>query len=221
MHDDTQVARVFEMGKSLSDGMFPVRWVSDLGYGYGYPIFNFYSPLPYYIGGFLTFISIDALLATKIVFLLAIIGAGISMYFLINKFFGKPAGIVAAVIYVYFPYHAVNIYVRGAISELFAYVFLPLVFLALVNIHYGKPEKTNTFQANLPSILLGAFAIAAVILSHNLSAFMMFLFLLIFIPVSLVFSKERSKRFIVYLAVLFVGFLFVAFLVGPRLKPIM
>ena len=215
MHDDTQVARVFEMGKSLSDGMFPVRWVSDLGYGYGYPIFNFYSPLPYYIGGFLTFIGIDALLATKIVFLLAIIGAGISMYFLINKFFGKSAGIAAAVIYVYFPYHAVNIYVRGAISELFAYVFLPLVFLALVNIHYGKPEKTNTFQANLPSILLGAFAIAAVILSHNLSAFMMFLFLLIFIPVSLVFSKERSKRFIVYLAVLFVGFLLSAFYSVP------
>ena len=103
MHDDTQVARVYEMGKALKDGMFPVRWVQDLGYGFGYPIFNFYSPLPYYIGGFLTLIGFDALLATKIVFLLGIIGAGISMYFLVNKFFGKPAGIAAAVIYVYFP----------------------------------------------------------------------------------------------------------------------
>lgn len=211
MHDDTQVGRVYEMGKALSDGQFPVRWVGDLGYGYGYPIFNFYSPLPYYIGGFLTLIGINALLATKIVFLLAIVGAGISMYFLVNKFFGKLSGIVAAVIYVYFPYHAVNIYVRGAMSELFAYIFLPLVFLALVNIHYGKPEKTNTFQANLPSILLGAFAIAAVILSHNLSAFMMFLFLLIFVAASLVFSKERSKRFIFYLVILILGFLLSAF----------
>jgi uncharacterized membrane protein len=48
IHDDTQVARVFEMTKSLQAGMFPVRWVSDLGYGLGYPIFNFYAPLSYY-----------------------------------------------------------------------------------------------------------------------------------------------------------------------------
>ena len=32
IHDDTQVARVYEMGKALSDSMFPVRWVEDLGF---------------------------------------------------------------------------------------------------------------------------------------------------------------------------------------------
>src|SRR3989344_7432143 len=83
MHDDTQVARVFEMAKSLSHGMFPVRWVEDLGYGFGYPIFNFYSVLPYYVGGILTNIGIEALSATKIVFILALIGAGVSMFFLV------------------------------------------------------------------------------------------------------------------------------------------
>ena len=52
IHDNTQVQRVFEMSKSLRDGMFPVRWVSDMGYGFGYPIFNFYAPLAYYFGAF-------------------------------------------------------------------------------------------------------------------------------------------------------------------------
>jgi uncharacterized membrane protein len=52
MHDDTQVSRVVVMGRALIHGQFPVRWVSDLGYGYGYPLFNFYGPLPYYVGGF-------------------------------------------------------------------------------------------------------------------------------------------------------------------------
>ena len=51
MHDDTQVGRIIAMGRALRNGQFPVRWVSDLGYGYGYPIFNFYGPLPYYLGG--------------------------------------------------------------------------------------------------------------------------------------------------------------------------
>ena len=55
IHDDAQIQRVFEMKTALSDGMFPVRWVADLGYGYGYPIFNFYGPLPYYVGAIFSF----------------------------------------------------------------------------------------------------------------------------------------------------------------------
>src|SRR4030065_1747578 len=67
MHDDTQVARVFAMGKALKSGMFPVRWVSDLGYGYGYPIFNFYNPFPYYLGGLLNLLIANPLVSTKVI----------------------------------------------------------------------------------------------------------------------------------------------------------
>ena len=130
VHDNTQVPRVFEMFSSLRDGVFPVRWVQDLGYGYGYPIFNFYSPLPYYIGGFLSFIF-TSLVATKIMFGIGIIVSGISMYLLVNAFYGKKAGVLSSAIYLYFPYHAVNLYVRGAVGEFYAYAFLPLVFLGL------------------------------------------------------------------------------------------
>src|SRR3990170_8274901 len=66
MHDDTQPARLYEMAQALKDGQFPVRWVKDLGYGYGYPIFNFYGPLPYYLGAGFMFLGVDALVATKL-----------------------------------------------------------------------------------------------------------------------------------------------------------
>ena len=65
IHDDTQVQRVYEMHQSLSDGMFPVRIVADLGYGYGYPIFNFYAPLSYYVGASFMGVGMDALFATR------------------------------------------------------------------------------------------------------------------------------------------------------------
>ncbi|HSW77149.1 MAG TPA: hypothetical protein VLG50_08890, partial [Candidatus Saccharimonadales bacterium] len=93
MHDDTQVARVFEMHKSLADGMFPVRWVSDLGYGYGYPIFNFYAPLAYYVGAVFMFVGANALIATKLMIGLGVVLAGIFMYFLAKEFWGKIGGI--------------------------------------------------------------------------------------------------------------------------------
>ena len=80
MHDDTQVARVVVMAKALSEGQFPVRWVSDLGYGYGYPIFNFYGPLPYYVGGAIHAIGIDSVVATKWMFGIGAVTAAISMW---------------------------------------------------------------------------------------------------------------------------------------------
>jgi hypothetical protein len=214
MHDDTQVARVYEMGKALSEGDFPVRWVKDLGYGYGYPIFNFYSPLPYYIGGGLTLFGLDALLATKITFIIGILASAVFMYFLAERFFGKKTAVLAGLLYIYFPYHAVNIYVRGALGELFAYAFLPLVFLGLLKIHYAKVEK-HFFKSAIPSMLLASISIALVILSHNLSAFMLFLFVSLFIIISIIFSQGKLQRSILYCTVLVFAFLFSAFYSVP------
>ncbi|OGH16023.1 MAG: hypothetical protein A3C30_00805 [Candidatus Levybacteria bacterium RIFCSPHIGHO2_02_FULL_40_18] len=210
MHDDTQVARVFEMGKSLSHGMFPVRWVEDLGYGYGYPIFNFYSVLPYYIGGIITSLGVTALDSTKIIFTIALIGSGVSMFFLAKEFFGKLAGLVSAVIYLYFPYHAINVYVRGDLAELSAYAFLPFAFLSLFKIH-----KSGAFLKKY--VVLGSLSIAAVILSHNLSAFMLFIFIGIFILASLAFNKGRKILLLPYALILIFAFLFSAFYTLPAI----
>lgn len=203
-HDDVQVSRVYEMGKGLLLGGFPVRWVPDLGYGLRYPIFNFYSVLPYYIGGALTLIGFNALIATKIVFVAAIVGSGLSMYFFAKSFFGQAAGLVAAVLYLYFPYHAVNIFVRGDLAELAAYAFLPLVFLSLYKVHQDQKFEKKY-------VILGSFSIAAVILSHNLTAFMSFIFSIIFISFSLIASKNKRTVFISYVLIFGLAFLLSAF----------
>jgi len=77
------------MPKSLHDGMFPVRWVTDLGYHYGYPIFNFYAPFAYYVGGFLNLIGIDALNATKIDDGIRSCFFSVFMYLFAKEFWGK------------------------------------------------------------------------------------------------------------------------------------
>src|SRR3989344_8647632 len=50
MHDDLQMMRQLEMEKCFKDGQIPCRWIPDMGYGYGFPLYNFYPPLPYWIG---------------------------------------------------------------------------------------------------------------------------------------------------------------------------
>jgi len=181
MHDDTQVARVYEMGKMLSSGVFPVRWVPDLGYGYGYPIFNFYAPLAYYVGGIFVLLGFDALTGTKIMMALGVIPAGVFMYFLARKFFGELGGIVSGLFYVYAPYHAVDIYVRGDVAEFWAYAFIPLAFLGI----YKR------------SILIGSIGFAAIILSHNLTALMVTPFILIAVLLNCYIAFKNKKSFII------------------------
>ncbi|MGA2968144.1 MAG: 6-pyruvoyl-tetrahydropterin synthase-related protein [Candidatus Levyibacteriota bacterium] len=201
MHDDTQVARVYEMAKGLTDGMFPVRWSADLGYGFGYPLFNFYDPLPYYLGGIIEVIGLNALLATKTMMALGVILAGVSMYFLGKEFWGKPGGILSALFYMYAPYHAVDIYVRGDVAEFWAYAFIPLVFLGLYKIY--KEEKWRY-------VVLAAISFALVVISHNLTAMMISPFLILF--AAYLMFKAKKKRVALYsLAAFVIGTLLAAF----------
>lgn len=164
MHDDTQVARVFAMSKALGEGQFPVRWVSDLGYGYGYPIFNFYGPLPYYFGGALVLMGLSALVATKIMFIAGILLLAITTFVLANSVWGVSAGVLASVLALYAPYHAVQIYVRGAVGEFWASAFVPLIILGLLYITKSATQKKG--------IIVGAIGLALVIVSHTISGYM-------------------------------------------------
>ncbi|MDO8621139.1 MAG: hypothetical protein Q7R31_02570 [Candidatus Levybacteria bacterium] len=220
MHDNTQVARVFEMGKMLKAGMFPVRWVPDLGYGYGYPIFNFYAPLAYYVGGTFTLMGFDALLATKIMMALGVILSGIFMYLLARNFFGELGGIVSGLFYIYAPYHAVDIYVRGDVAEFWAYAFIPLAFFGfykvyrLASVVWGHVPSFLPASAPLtsskmravgspptgatPWIILGGIGYAGIILSHNLTALMVTPFLLIVCLLFIILSKKETRLHTTY-----------------------
>jgi len=183
IHDDTQVVRVAQMAQALKDGQFPVRWVRDLGYGYGYPIFNFYAPLPYYIGALFNLLGFNALVATKIMMGLGIILAGVFMFFLAKEFWGEFGGLVSALFYVYAPYHAVDVYVRGAAGEFWAMAMLPLVFRGIYKI----------FQKNHWGVIIASLGFSGVILSHNLTAMMALPFILLNILFLFIFSKDKKQ----------------------------
>lgn len=161
MHDDTQVGRVVAMGAAIRNGQFPVRWVSDLGYGYGYPIFNFYGPLPYYAGGALYALGMSGLSATKAMFVLGMVLAAISMYFSVVPFLGQEGAIAAGILYLYAPYHAVQVYVRGAVGEFWALIFLPLIFWSILSSFSGVEKQKK-------AILVGSLGLAGVIVSHTI-----------------------------------------------------
>ena len=131
MHDDQQVVRLYELDRALAAGQFPVHWVADLGFGFGYPLFIFYPPLVYYLGEiYHLLLGTSFIDSTKLVFMSAFIAAAIAMYIWTKEHFGKAGAIIASAFYTYAPYHAVDAYVRGALAELAAFVWIPLIFWA-------------------------------------------------------------------------------------------
>lgn len=85
-HDDVQVIRLYEMTQCLKDYQIPCRWVPDLGGGFGYPLFNYYAPLPYYFGSVIYLITGQLIFSTKVMFALPFIFSFIFMYLLGKKF---------------------------------------------------------------------------------------------------------------------------------------
>jgi uncharacterized membrane protein len=168
MHDDTQVSRVIAMGRSLKEGQFPVRWVSDLGYGYGYPIFNFYGPLPYYAGGALYALGLPALLATKIMFSMGILLSAIFLYGVLVSIVGWQAAVLGSLLYMFAPYHAAQVYVRGAVGEYWILMFWPLIMYGF----WGLSHPRQRFIR----IIIGSMGLGGAILSHTLLGYVTVLF---------------------------------------------
>lgn len=162
--DTAHAWRTFEMGRCVTDGQLPCRWVPDLGNGYGYPLFNYYPPLPYYAGELLHRLDISYLRTANLLFLIGLLGAGISMYLLGRKLWGDLGGLVSAVAYVFAPYLAFDVYTRGALTELWALALVPAVLWTLYEL------ITTSQHRYVPLVALLA---ALVLLSHNLVAVIM------------------------------------------------
>lgn len=191
MHDDEQIARLYQLHLALSSGQFPPRWIPDLGFGFGYPFYNFYPPLVYYLGEIFHLLGFSLIISTKIVMAMGFILSGFFMYFLVKEWFGKSGALVAAIFYLYAPYHSVDLYVRGALAEFYSFVFLPLVFFSTLKLFKEKNLKWTIFNSLFLSFFL---------LSHNLMVLPFLPFYLAFLIFLFWQEKEKRKVF------LFLGF---------------
>lgn len=181
MHDDMQAMRVSEMVKCFNDGQIPCRWVPSMGYGYGYPQFNYYGPLPYYVMSLTNLMGLNVFDSVKLGFILSLMLGNIAMFLLGSKLWGKWGGLLSALIYAYAPYRASDLYSRGAMGESWAFVFIPLIILSAFNLAKEYSLKNSATIALFFGLL---------ICTHNIST-------LIFTPalviLFLVFLYQNDK----------------------------
>lgn len=182
--DYIYVARIFEMDKSLKDGQFPVRWSPD--FRYGEPLFNFYAPLPYYFGSLVHTLSINFLDTTKVLFALGLIFSFFSMYLLGKELWGKTGGLISAFVYLYAPYRALDVFVRGDLSESWVFIFFPLIFLGALKLSRKVDGK---------NIALLAFSLAGLFYTHNVMTMLIVPFFALWI-LFLAYKEKNIKKIV-------------------------
>ncbi len=143
---------------ALSQGQFPVRWIEWVSLGQSQPLFSFYQPLLYYLVSIIHLFGFSILSSLYITILALWLLSGLLMFlFIRNLTRNSLGGAVASLLYVFAPYHILDVFARAAYPEATALAFVPGVFYGL----------ERFFTTKKPIYLsLNALFFAAIFLSH-------------------------------------------------------
>lgn len=171
--DDLHIGWLYEMDRVVKMLQFPPRYVPDLSFGFGYPLFTFVYPFPFYVAEIFHLIGFSLVNSVKLIFGLSIPLSMYFMYRLLRVYMKEDFSLAGAVLYVYAPYRALELYVRGTLGEIVAFVFFPLIILSFV--------KITSKEYSLKWVGIGGLSVACLILSHNIMAYMFAPFLIVFV----------------------------------------
>ena len=173
--------RLMGTDDAIKMGQIPPIISSEYCNGMGYAINLFYPALTCYLPLIIKMFTPTYVLALKIFGMVCIILSGFTMYKFVNEVTKKKiVALFAAILYIIAPYKLANVYIRYAIGEFMAAVFIPLVFLGLYNL-FNNDGKKHYY------ISIGA---VGLILSHTVST----LYVVIFCAIYVLFFIKKLKE---------------------------
>lgn len=123
--------RLVTLRHALSEGGLWARYVPGMVYGYGAPMFNYYSPLSLYPMLGLNLLGMTPVHAWLIGMAGYVVLATGGMYTLTRRWLSPAGALVAAAAYAAAPYTAYDVLWRGTTSEIASLALLPWVMAAM------------------------------------------------------------------------------------------
>jgi uncharacterized membrane protein len=178
------VSITIPMFESLKEGnLFPI-WNQYIMNGYGYPLYLFVYPLPYYLLSFIHFFGLTFINSLKLLLGLSFVASGIAMFFFLKEELkNQLAAFTGAIFYLFAPYHLVDLHFRVTVGEVLAFAFLPMCFLFL---------KKFYSSGSLVWTILLSISLSLLILSHQAISLISLPFLLIYII--FLFAHDKDKK---------------------------
>ncbi|MBI3653618.1 MAG: hypothetical protein HY231_21515 [Acidobacteria bacterium] len=157
--------------EALREGQLYPRWLPNSNYKQGNPVMLYYPPLPYYVVAAFHLVVRNPMFAVCLGCWFALTISGLTMYRFSRTVLAPGCSLLAAVVYTIAPYHLFDLYHRSALSEFWAFAWLPLVAAAAWRL---------ATVGGLRASLYFAFSYALLLLTHVTIAFEMTLFLPLF-----------------------------------------
>lgn len=165
------VIRFSAFYETLRNGQFPVRFLTRLNFGYGYPVSDFLYPLFMYLGVPIHILGFNFLNTIKVILVLSLFSSSVFTFLWLRKLFDNLSSVVGSLFYTLFPYHLYDVYVRGSVGEVLSLAILPFVL----------------WQIERGSFILTSLGIALLITAHNTLAFL-------FLPLIFVYGLIKDKK---------------------------
>lgn len=170
---------LIQFDASLRDGAFWPRWAMHHIQGYGYPTFLIQAPLGFYLGEIFVLLGAGFTLAARLSWVVGMLMSAWGMYALLRHWLAGDArtpaaapaatfdprrltAVVAGLLYVYFPYHLADMYVRGALNDTLLLAWLPWLFLAFDRLLLGGAAPGWTRRLAVAILVL-----AGTLLTHT------------------------------------------------------
>ncbi len=171
--------RVRSLSEALAAGVLFPRWFPDFAFEYGHPILNYYAPGFYYPPALLHLTGLGLIDAVRFTLALLFGLSGVAMYALLRTWVSVSAALVGTLFFLAFPYRLYDLFIRGALPEFAAFLWLPLVLLIAAAIgrdlrrpRDGLDSLRTGLSRNVVSLLAGAVIWMMLVLTHNLTAMM-------------------------------------------------
>lgn len=148
---------ITQFSHELSLGNSYPRYLFESNYGMGSPTFYYYPPFAYYVAALVSLVT-STTTAIGLSSLVTLSASGLAMYVWL-RYKDAPA-LLGACLYVAAPYHLAEFYIRGALAEGAAYIWIPLIALGIdaIKTRWGAALLATSYAllivTHLPTALL-------------------------------------------------------------------
>ena len=209
------ITTISQFYQAMQQGEWFPRW-SDGFANYGFPLPLVAHQIPSYLGSIIRYVVADSLTAFNLVAFFGVVTSSLSWYWFLRLYAKSFPSLVGTLIYNFAAYRIFNIYIRGAVPELFASIFLPTL---LIGIYMITSKRAVVYSFNKASILI-ALSITCLVLTHPMT---LVLFAPIYIPYTLfrVWHTKCNLSVLFFIAVsAIIGLLISAYYFFPLLLEI-
>ena len=183
----TTIAQFFQ---AMKHGDLKITWADGFA-NYGMPIPIFAHQIPSYLGAIINFITNNAIVSFNIVNFIGTFLSLVFFYIFLRLYFNPLYSFLGVFLFNLAPYRILNVYIRGAIPEFFACIFLPLI---LISIYYIIKKKKYIYA------FLLSLSIAGLVLTHPMILVVYSFIIFPYLFYYLFLEKKNKLKLLIYCA---------------------